>query len=53
MSRRYDYKEWQDRYDDLNEEGWQNANFPDDHPDKWDAAMQRAHAENMAIASEQ
>jgi hypothetical protein len=53
MSRRYDYKEWQDRYDDLNEEAWQNANLPDDHPDKWDTAMQRNHVENMRIASEQ
>jgi hypothetical protein len=53
MSRRYDYKDSQDRYDELNEEAWENNDREDDDPDKWDRARERDHAENMRIASGQ
>jgi len=51
MPPRDDYKEWQERYDDLNKEGWNNHDLEDDDPDKWDTAQERDHAENMRLAA--
>jgi hypothetical protein len=48
-----DYKEWQDRYDELNEEAKDNYKRTDDDPEKWDANQQRDHAENMLATTEQ
>ncbi len=48
-----DYKEWQDRYDSLNEEAWENNNRDDNDPEKWTRSQERDHAENMRLAAEQ
>jgi hypothetical protein len=46
-----DYKEWQDRYDDLNEEGRKNQDLADDDPNKWTTTEERNHAEDMRVAA--
>jgi hypothetical protein len=46
-----DYKEWQDRYDDLNEEGRKNQELADDDPNKWTTTEERNHAEDMRVAA--
>ncbi len=48
-----DYKNWQDRYESLNQEGWENHDLDDDDPDKWNTTLERDHAENMREAAEQ
>ena len=53
MSSGDDYKEWQDRYDELNNEAWENNDREDDDPDKWDATGDRDHTENMRDTTEQ
>lgn len=53
MSSGDDYKEWQDRYNELNDEAWENKDREDDDPDKWDATRDRDHTENMRDTTEQ
>jgi hypothetical protein len=46
-----DYKEWQDRYDDLNEEARKNQDLADDDPNKWTTTEERNHAEDTRVAA--
>ncbi|KAK0120132.1 hypothetical protein ONS95_011540 [Cadophora gregata] len=48
-----DYKEWQNRYDSLNEEAWDNSRRDDADPEKWTKQQERNQAGNMRLAAEQ
>ena len=48
-----DYKEWQNRYNELKKEAEDNSELDNDDPEKWDASQQRNHAENMLETIEQ